>query len=562
MKKSKITAILSLTLFLSIFITISAYGKSYNDFINDFTNALDDSFSEEQLNLMFKNYSPLLTPHSDVSTFYNELKGTKITPFPLEDFKTNDLYKKNTYKLLMSQNQNHRILAYLIIASSKEIKYNSVLLERIKTEKNKGNRIWAGMALLYLKDNHTTELFEFLVNDEIFGDAHMLPLYIQLDNNSLRETAYIKIESDNVRAKILAASILGVTGLNKKTEDILKKAVKDWPIDIKGYAIYSLNNLKAGNLLDTLKPFIDKSEVRKISLQALADSPTSADQNYILSLIPPENIVPNEILKLLVNSTNKTLLEEWLKLIQTDRIPDNYSSSIDLNSYLLSKEMRLSLLQAVPHIENAEILADIANKLRGEKYFNTEEVLISLLKHQNDSVRYWAAFSLQGSKSKTLTDMLPELLQSPSYRTVGLTKLIIESNISNLQSVYEDILAKEGNDRDWKRSCIEYLSNYPLNKHKPVFIKHLSDEKEDWSIRRDAALGLGKLKDSNSVELIIKVMEEKSSYKNSDYNKISYIKALAMIKGDTARKAIEKYKNSDEDMVKSLVKEILEKWDQ
>ncbi|HNX60678.1 MAG TPA: hypothetical protein PKK43_16360, partial [Spirochaetota bacterium] len=292
------------------------------------------------------------------------------------------------------------------------------------------------------------------------------------------------------------------------------------------------------------------------------NSPSPADRDFILSLIPAQNKVPRDILAILVNSTNKILLEQWLKLIRTDRIPDDYSPSVDLDSYLLSKEMRTSLLQAVPNIRNTEILSDLVNKLRGEKYYNTEDVLISLLKHDNSSVRYWAASSLKGGSSAILAAMLPELIKSSSYRTVGLTRLIIEKDISNLQPVYEEILASDGINQDWKRSCIEYLSVYPLKKHASMFVKYLSDAKEYWSIRSDAALGLGRLKDTESVGLIIKVMEEKGPYANSDYNKISYLHALAMIKNDVAKKAIEKYKNSDEDMVKSLVKEILEKWDQ
>ena len=49
-------------------------------------------------------------------------------------------------------------------------------------------------------------------------------------------------------------------------------------------------------------------------------------------------------------------------------------------------------------------------------------------------------------------------------------------------------------------------------------------------------------------------------YSNSDYNKISYIKSLAMIRNEKAKQAIEKYRNSDEDIVKKLVEEILKAW--
>ena len=115
----------------------------------------------------------------------------------------------------------------------------NILLEKLTTEKDKGNLIWAGMALLYLQSNHTTELFDYLVKNEDFGDAHMLPMFIHLDKDSLQQTAYKRINNKDVKSKILAAQILAVTPLNSKTEELLKQAVQNWDIGIKGYAIYS-----------------------------------------------------------------------------------------------------------------------------------------------------------------------------------------------------------------------------------------------------------------------------------------------------------------------------------
>jgi len=555
------------TILISVFTFIipgfnSLYSKTCNDFISDFRKSLDYNYTQVQLNKMFRDYSPLLTPHSDTINLYNQLKGIKNIPYPLEEFKKHDLYKNNIKKLLLSSNPNHRVLSYLIIAASNEKKFNSLLLQRIKNEENKGNRIWAGMALLHLKDKHTSELFDFIVNNENFGNAHMLPLYLKLDKNLLRGTAYIRIKDENVIAKILAVSILGVTGLNKKTDKVLKEAVVNWPVDIKGYAICSLKILNAGYLLDTLKPYLNNRKTKNISLQALANSPTLSDQDFVLNLIPSSKTVPKDILNLLLNSSNKRLAGEWLKLVQSDYIPSDYSPNIEPDSCLLSKKMRILLLDAVQKIKSPEVLSEIANNLRGEKFYNTENVLIILLKHENSLVRYWAANSLKGSRSKTLIEILPELLKNPSYRTVALTKLIIENNIKNLQQVYEEILLKDGEDRDWRRDCIEYLTIYPLERHKALFKKYLSNEKEDWSIHRDSALGLGRLKDKNSVDLIIKVMEEKRKYRNSDYNKITYLKALAMIKGERAKTAIKKYKNSEENQVRKLVNEIFATWDQ
>ena len=228
---------------LIIFTTKSAFGQNKMEaFKVDFSKALNKNFSEKQLNIMFREYSELLTPHSDATRLYEALQGHEVSVFPLYNFKNEKLYSDNIIKLLNSKNPNQRILAYLCIASSDDTSKEDILLERIKIEKSKGTLIWAGMALLYLKCNHTTELFDFLVKNEDFGDAHMLPMYVQLDKDSLQQTAYNRIDNNDVKSKILAAQILSVTPLNSKTEALLKLAVVSWDMNIKGYAIYSVKN--------------------------------------------------------------------------------------------------------------------------------------------------------------------------------------------------------------------------------------------------------------------------------------------------------------------------------
>ena len=194
----------------------------------------------------------LLTPHSDVTRFSEMLQGHEVSVFPLYNFKNEKLYRDNISKLLNSKNPNQRILAYLSIASSNDTSKEDILLERIKTEKNKGNLVWAGMALLYLKCNHTTELFDFLVKNENFGDAHMLPMYVQLDKDSLQQTAYNRIDNNDIKSKILAAQLLAVTPLNSKTDALLKLAAESWDMNIKGYAIYSVKELQMGNLPNSM----------------------------------------------------------------------------------------------------------------------------------------------------------------------------------------------------------------------------------------------------------------------------------------------------------------------
>ena len=106
-----------------------------------------------------------------------------------------------------------------------------------------------------------------------------------LNIQSLQKTAYERINSENVRAKILAAQILSVTGKNKKTEKLLRNAVKNWDYSIKGYAIYSVKELRVGNLKNDFIPLLDNPQTRSIAIQALANSPTKADVDDLKQLV-------------------------------------------------------------------------------------------------------------------------------------------------------------------------------------------------------------------------------------------------------------------------------------
>ena len=72
-------------------------------------------------------------------------------------------------------------------------------------------------------------------------------------------------------------------------------------------------------------------------------------------------------------------------------------------------------------------------------------------------------------------------------------------------------------------------------------------------------MGLANLKDESSVDIIIKACEEESAH--SDYNARNYLIALSKIKGEKAKKYIEKYTYSKEKMVKDIAKELLAGWD-
>ena len=307
---------------VTFLISIASFGQNIDDFKKDFKKATETEFSESDLNEMFRTYSNLLTPHSDITQLTASFKNERIIQYPLSEFKETDDYKNNIQTLLNSENPSQRLLSYLVIAGAGDRNYEKELLEKLKTEKTKGNLIWSGMALMYLQTNHTTPLFDFLIENENFGDSHMIPMYFQLNKDSLQNTAYNRINSSNLKAKVLSAQLLSKTGKNEKTEKLLLDAVKNWDYNIKGYAIFSVKELEMGNLKETFIPLLDSTKTRPIAIEALANSPTKEDVDYLKQLANSEKVVTKDILNGFLESKNPESAKYWLELVSSKEIPE------------------------------------------------------------------------------------------------------------------------------------------------------------------------------------------------------------------------------------------------
>lgn len=532
--------------------------QTYQDFTKAFLAANKKSFSERELNEIFSTYTTLITPSFSSSKTIDRLMGRSLAQYPLEQLKEESFYQSRIEKFLNSENPNHRILGYITVASANDSTFKATLRARLKTEENTGAKFWLGTALIYLRDIHTTELFDFIVENENFSDSHLIPLFIGLDADSLRQTAYNRINSADIKAKILAIQILSATGLNIETDKLVRHAVDTWDIKIKGYAIFAIKTLKMGNLKSILEPLIKQQETRRITIEALAGSPTPEDRAFLESLVFENGEISTDVLDGLLKSSDETALGKWLKIVREQKIPDNYIFFVFDKPLLSSDKLLPQVRETIRKTPNLKILQELPRVLKGRKDDESIDLLISLLKNENSTVRYWAGHTLQGSQSSRLVSILPELIRDTTLRTTALIDLAIENNVRNLQETLESYwVPNESKELYWRRSSIEYLAAFPLEKHKLLFQKILKDKKVDTFIKRNAAQGLAELKDMESVDLIIEVIEAEVS---SDYNVITYLIALGKIKGDKAKSVIMRFINSKEEQTKKVATEIIDKW--
>ncbi len=537
---------------------LTAYGQTMDNLREDFASAAQNSrLSEEGLNRFFQKYASLLMPHDDASQFIVRLSGATQEAYPLADFKCEPIYQDNIGDLIASSNPYHRTLAYLAVTAVGDHSQERLLLEKLETETFGGNLFWVGTALLHLGSDRTTPLFDFLVEHENFSDAHMLPRYFQLNPDSLQRTAYQRIRSENATARVLAAQILAKTTLNEKTEYLLKEAVREWDVNRKGYAIYSIKELHIGNLLAILRPILDSSRTRSIALEALAESPTKEDRQYVIDLIAQQDTVSTLLLDCLFGSEKIGNVEHWLTLLYRKPLPEEYTFFQSDQPLLSSDSLLSSVHIALDSIHHPRMLGELVRTLAGSTDQESVKRMLALLKHADEEVRYWTAETLTSNPSPQLRRVLPELLYDSAVRTTALVTVAIQDELDTLQSLFESIYQNSPND-DWKFSALEYLSAFPKMGHRDLFRTILREEKGGFTNMRLAALGLGRLQDEESVDLIAAAGERERT--SSDLNAQSYLTALGMIKGARAKAAVIQYQDSDEPTIRARATNLLDNW--
>tara|TARA_R110002049_G_C9120935_1_gene558363 strand:+ start:239 stop:1891 length:1653 start_codon:yes stop_codon:yes gene_type:complete len=542
---------------VTFLISIASFGQNIDDFKKDFKKATEIEFNESDLNEMFRTYSNLLTPHSDITQLTASFKNERIIQYPLSEFKETDDYKNNIRTLLNSENPSQRLLSYLVIAGAGDRNYEKELLEKLKTEKTKGNLIWSGMALMYLQTNHTTPLFDFLIENENFGDSHMIPMYFQLNKDSLQNTAYNRINSSNLKAKVLSAQLLSKTGKNEKTEKLLLNAVRNWDYNIKGYAIFSVKELEMGNLKETFIPLLDSTKTRPIAIEALANSPTKEDVDYLKRLANSEKVVSKDILNGFLESKNPESVKYWLELVSSREIPEKYYFNTLRKPLLFSDELLSDVQTTLKTTKYLTIQKNLIKVLEGREDSESEEILLNYMDNEDSSVRYWTVDALKNTKSKIVIEKLIELLKKPGKRVSPITHILINNEIDTLQNVYTDIY-NTYESSEWKRTAIEYLSKFPKEEHKGIFKDVIHNQHSGFSMNQNASIGLSNLNDKSSIDRIIEISEKERE--GSDGNCQAYLRALSKIKGEKAKKYILSFENSESEYISEFVKEIIAEW--
>ncbi len=550
----------TLTSFLLILNATIVFSQTLDSFRLDFKSALSPTFSEDDLIAMKIKHHKILTYYSygQQQSDSSQLVGPQ---FPLRTFRKDSLYVNNLPYLLSSANIDQRLLAFMVIGAAGDSSMAKPLLHRMAMEQNPSLLYHGAISLYLIGCQETTPIFDLLVKNEEFGPYYFHSFYVHLNKDSLLQTALSRIGSDDPKAKTLAAYVLGFTKITKASETALRKAVQEWDIPIKGYAIISLKQLQVGNLLPLLKPLLNDPLTRGIALESLVESPDEKDFRYVKRLAEKENPVTVEVLNGFYKSTKPEAVKHWLYLLRTKPLPEkrlwfsvNQQPLLSIDALL--PEVRRTLRMA----KDVYVLQQLSRALQGRTDDKSVQLIIDLLRHPDPKVRFWVADWNKNCRTPILAKEIPALLADSQLRVVPLTTMAIENEIDTLQTLFEGIY-KNPLVAGWQEAAVDYLSTFPKMRHRAFFIELLEGDNRQRSIgvAQQAALGLGRLKDVAADDLIIQ-----SSHlwrEESDSNAYYHLLALQMLKTEKAKAEIQKYLTSKEKQMREFAQRALDNWE-
>ncbi len=543
------------SLLMTVVLSYGCFAQQAAEFEKDFEILAATKFDTAGVNRISQKYFSLLTPFNQVNQLGMSIKGEQWVKFPLERFRQKAIYKKEIAGLINSPAPESRLLGYLTSVAAGDTSQRKLLMRRLQSEESPACSLWLGMGLMHLGWANTSQLFKWMVKNNSEAGGLLFPMFMSLPVDSLRETAYQFSDSDDWNERICAIQTFIRTGYTVRTDSILRRAIVAWPFSAKGYAIVPAQSVRMTNLRSVLEPLLDSTATRRVALAALSDSPTDADRELVRDL--SNKVVDADILDACKSSRYSEMITHWLTLLNSDKLPENYFFSVHEDTLLRSDELLPFVQEAVRTDIQPRALASLLPVLRGRTDTVSQEILMRLITNDDVSVRDNAGEALLGTCPPNLRTLLTASFISVGKYPSNVFQLAIGCGVDSLQQSAENIYNTPVH-HIMQVNALAYLAEYPRKDFLELFREIISQKEQDVLLSRVAASGLGKLRDSHSIDRIIEISESERT--GSDWNCIMYVKALADIGGDICKEYVSSFLKSENKYVADTASGIVQKW--
>lgn len=336
---------------------------------NKITNNLADS-------LVNKHYSLLLW-------FFDDSQDVKA--YPLKEMRNEDEYKNNIDKLFADTSQKVKNLACLLAVST----YDTAKINDVKKVlKHSGYKsMIAAKSLLVLGDKDLDPIVKCIIANNFDETVQYLTIdFLNFEKDILEKFACDSLLSNDIGVQYLSVKAMGQIPYKTKNEQLLKQAVADYDMQMKGWPLAVLAKYKAKDILPLVKPYLENQNLREVCLRALIASEDANDINYVKELIAKKKF-DKDLMNNLLNSNNEFYLQSWLKMVEENAISDDYF--IDLkNKRLVGNKKYFEVFSKIIYSSLSEQqLYSLMEFYEGMYDEDTKVFLKRCLEHPTEGVR-------------------------------------------------------------------------------------------------------------------------------------------------------------------------------
>ena len=228
----------------------------------------------------FKNCMERGYSEKEFLRFYQVLDSLERRAVDFTEFKNYKIYTSNINRLLNANNYYQKGIAYRLVASLRDKEFNELLLERMKMEDNKFLKTLNAASIMRLMPTQTTVAFDYLIDHEDLASSPLTAVYLAMDAKSIVKTGYLRLHDSRPKAKVFALQTIARFDTGPEVDSVIIKAIRDWDINIKGYAIVALGIHQRGEYKDILLPYLKEPQLREVILETMQNSETETDVLY------------------------------------------------------------------------------------------------------------------------------------------------------------------------------------------------------------------------------------------------------------------------------------------
>lgn len=561
-----------LFVFIIFLLNVSVYSQTFEEFKAEFASVFaNKTFSEDDYTTFFETYykflnggvlKPIKLQLPIPIVIADSLVKEEPIVYTLAEFKDDIVYRKNIDSLANSENEWHRTLAYATMSAVGDLSCERLLLNRFKAEKGVRLMDLILNTLLNIKSARTSEII-YAVASEPDMDKRVEKAYLfypRFNRDSLVNTAYERMNDSNYKLKMFAILSLLYTNLTPKTDSVLRSAVREWPPMMRNLTIITLTRLKMGNLFELLSPYLEDPKLRTGIITALIFSPTPEDRQNVRDIISAGDSVKGMALETLWNSQYPENVRFMLKCLYTKIVPPYYFFKPEENDILLTDSLLPDVQNALKIVQNSSLKGSLLFCLRNRRDDVSTDLILTFLSDESVKVRQIATACLDSNSSPKIGSYLAVLLENPKTRGDLHGIIAVSNKIYGLNRIFEKIYDEETSE-NWKMICMDYFALFPTEQYKEKFKTILLQNSESLEVRASASLGLAKLQDWKSLDIIINAFE--TDFKEEQRITMSfqgYLEAFSILKNEKTLAIMQRFVNDRNSQIARLVKEYLEKW--